>query len=258
MKRVFYYIAFGIVTLVATSCGKEDNYPAPSETVRGNIVDAATGRNLQGEVSGESGTTATGTRIKMLELSWSDNPTPFYIGTKQDGSYNNTRVFKGRYKMSAEGPFVSLVQTGATPVDNSQTVEVKGGVTTVNFQVEPLLRIEWVGEPVLNPNGSVTVQVRVTRGTANPAFLGNVTDIDLFLSNTKYVGSNNFDNRFSTRRSYSGTTGNDVLGQTLTITTTGVLPGKRNHYLRVGARTALTVDGQRLYNYNEPKMITIP
>jgi hypothetical protein len=257
MKRIFYYIAFSLTALIVGSCGKKDNYDPPSQTIRGIIVDAETGQNMKFEVSGDNGN-PTGTRIKMLELSWSENPTPFYVGTMQDGTYNNSRVFAGRYKISAEGPFVSLVQTGATPVVKSQTVEVKGGVTTVNFEVEPLLRVEWVGEPVLNAIGSITVQVRVTRGTANPGFQGNVTDIDLFINNTKYVGSNNFDNRYSTRAGYTGTNGNLKLGQTISITTTGVLPTKRNYYLRVGARTAQTVDGQRLYNYNEPKMVTIP
>ncbi|MBC7913857.1 MAG: DUF3823 domain-containing protein [Pyrinomonadaceae bacterium] len=256
MKRIYYYIALCFAALTIASCKEVDNYGPPSETLRGTVIDAGTGKPLQGEVSGENG---TGTRIKMLELSWSDNPTPFYVATMQDGSFNNTKIFAGKYKMSAEGAFVSLIQPGATPpVDQSQTVDVKG-VTTVNFSVEPLLRVEWVGEPVLNSDGTITAKAVVTRGTTNPAFQGNVTDINLYINNTKYVGNNNYDNRFSKTTGYSATNGNAVLGQTLTITTIGgAVPTKRDFYLRVGARTALTVDGQRVYNYNEPKLITIP
>ncbi|NEU08544.1 DUF3823 domain-containing protein [Flavihumibacter sp. R14] len=255
MKQI-YYIALCFAALTIGSCKKVDNYSPPSETLKGTVIDAGTGKPLESEVSGENG---TGTRIKMLELSWSDNPTPYYVATMQDGSFNNTKIFAGKYKISAEGAFVSLVQTGVTPaVDQSQTVDVKG-VTTVNFSVEPLLRVEWVGEPVLNPEGTITAKVKVTRGTTNAAFLGNVTDINLYINNTKYVGNNNYDNRFSKTTAYSGTTGNAVLGQTLTFTTIGgTLPAKRDLYLRVGARTALTVDGQRVFNYTEPKVITIP
>ena len=57
----------------------------------------------------------------------------------------------------------------------------------------------------------------------------------------------------------NSTTGNAVLGTTLTFTTIGgAVPTKRDLYLRVGARTAQTVDGLRAFNYNEPKKITIP
>lgn len=256
MKRIYYYIALCLTSVILGSCAEVDNYDAPTETIRGTVIDVGTGKPLQGEVSGEGG---VGSRIKLLELSWSDNPTPYYVATKQDGSFTNTKIFAGKYKITAEGAFVSLVQpTAAPPVDKSQTLDIKG-ITEVNFSVEPLLRVEWIGEPVLNANGTITVQARVTRGTTNAAFLGNVTDINLYINNTQYVGNNNYDNRFAKLTAYSGTTGNAVLGQTLTITTIGgAVLTKRDLYLRVGARTALTVDGQRVFNYNEPKKITIP
>ena len=152
MKRIFYYIALGL-TVTAGSCSKTDNYPPPSETLNGKIIDAGTGQTVQGEVSGENG---TGSRIELREISWSDNPTPLYLATMQDGTYNNTKIFAGTYKISADGAFVPLVQTGANPVDKSKTVEVKGGVTTVDFTVEPFLRIEWIGDPVVNPDGTIT------------------------------------------------------------------------------------------------------
>ncbi len=256
MKRIYFYIAFCLIGVTAGSCSKLDNYDAPEETIKGAVIDASTGKPLQGEASGEVG---VGTRIKLLELSWSDNPTPYYVATKQDGSFTNTKIFKGKYKISAEGAFVSLVQpTAAPPVDKSQTLEIQG-ITEVNFSVEPLLRVEWVGEPVLNADGTITVKATVTRGTTNAAFQGNVTDINVYINNTQYVGNNNYDNRYSRLTAYSGTTGNAVLGTTLTFTTIGgAVPTKRDFYLRVGARTAQTVDGLRAFNYTEPKKITIP
>lgn len=258
MKKTFYYIAVGVVLLTANACSKKiDNYAAPDQTLRGRIIDAGTGKNMPGEVSGENG---TGTRIELRELSWSDNPTPLYLATMQDGTYNNTKIFAGHYKISADGAFVPLVQTGANPVDKSQTVDIKGGVTTVDFNVEPFLRVEWMGEPVLNTNGTVSVQVKITRGTADPAYQLNVTDINFYVNNYPYVGNNanSFDARYSNRVAYSGTTGNALLGQTITITTTGgALPAKRDWYLRVGARTTFPNLG-RPFNYNEVKKISIP
>src|SRR5579875_2700092 len=109
MKRKLYYIALSLAVTAFSACKKYDNYAPPSETLKGNIIDAATGKNVQSEISGDNG---NGTRIKLLEISWSDNPTPLYLATKQDGTYINTKVFAATYRMSAEGAFVPMVQAG--------------------------------------------------------------------------------------------------------------------------------------------------
>jgi hypothetical protein len=255
MKKTFYYIAVCVGLLAANGCSKLDNYDAPDQTLRGRVIDGGTGKNVQTEISGNEN--GIGTRIELRELSWDAGATPFYVNSMQDGTYNNTKIFAGTYKMVADGAFVPLVQTGANPVDKSQTIEVRSGVTTVDFTVEPFLRIEWVGEPVVNTNGSVTVQFKVTRGTTDANYQLNVTDINLYINNNPYVGNNNFDARYATRVAYSGTTGNALLGQTITVTTTGTLPGKRDWYIRVGARTTFPNLG-RPYNYNEVKKVTLP
>lgn len=152
--------------------------------------------------------------------------------------------------MIAEGAFVPM---DLAADDKSQTIDVKGGTTTVDFSVDPFLRLEWVGEPVLNANGTVSVQVKVTRGTDNPAFQQNITNLALFASPYEYVGNNNYDPRYSTILSYSGTTGNAIVGQTMTLTSTGTLPQK-DWYLRVGSRIAY---GTNRYNYSTIKMIAV-
>jgi hypothetical protein len=133
MKKIFYMIAICIVAVAGSSCSKLDNYPDPTETLNGSVIDAGTNKTLQTENGGG------GTRIKLLEISWSDNPTPFYISSMQDGTFNYTKLFAGKNVISAEGAFVPLVQTdasGATIVDKSQTVDIKG-TTNVNFSVDP-------------------------------------------------------------------------------------------------------------------------
>ena len=198
-----------------------------------------------------------GTRVKLLETSWSATPTPLYFVGKQDGTFNNTKVFAATYKVSVEGAFVPLVQTdasGATTVDKSQTITLKG-TANLTFNVEPFLRIDWVGNPVTNADGTVSVQFKVTRGTTQTAFLSDVTDIFLFISDTQYDGNNNYDPRYSNQVTYAGTTGTALLGTTLTFTTKTALPKSQTYYLRVGARTGY---GLKQYNYNAPKAIAIP
>ena len=250
MKRNIYYIALALTAAVVSSCNKLDNYAPPSETLQGKIIDATTGKNVQSEISGDNG---AGTRIKLLEISWSDNPTPLYLASKQDGTYINTKVFAATYKISAEGAFVPMVQAN---VDQSKTVQVKGGTTTVDFTVEPFLEVEWVSGPTLNPDGTVSAQVKVTRGTTNAAFQQEITDLWLFVSPTEYSGNNNYDSKYSQHIAYTGLTGNDIIGKTITLTTTGgPLPNKRDWYFRIGTRINY---GLKQYNYNEPKVLAVP
>lgn len=251
MKKRLYAIAACAIALLAASCSKLDNYEDPKETLKGSVIDAGTGKTVQTEQG-------SGTRIKLLEISWSDNPTPFYIASMQDGTYNYTKLFKGTNKISAEGPFVPLVQTdntGATVVDKSQTVEING-TKTVDFQVEPFLRIEWVGEPTVNSEGTITASYKITRGTNDPNFQQNITDLRLFVNSNKYVGNNNFDDRYSTQVNFNGSDANATLGQTVIITTKGgPLPKTRQYYIRVGARIDY---GLKYYNYSDVKTVTAP
>jgi len=251
MKRVLKHIALGLIIVTAASCTKTDNYKAPDQTLQGTITDVGNGQNVQGEI----GDAANSSRIKLLEISYSSNPTPQYLGVMQDGTYVNTKIFAATYKISAEGAFVPMVQT--TPVvDQSQTVVVKGGTTAVNFQVEPLLRVSWVGTPVLNANGTITVQVTVTRGTTNALFQNNITDVSLFVNTSEYVGNNINDASRTARITYTGNAANTTLGTTLTLTTVGgALPTGRDYYLRVGARTDY---GLKQYNYTDVKKLAVP
>jgi hypothetical protein len=257
MKRIIYSIALGMAVITVSSCKKYDNYDAPDQTLQGRIIDANNGQNMQSDLSGDAGGSA-GTRIKLLETSWSATPTPLYLATKLDGTYINTKVFAATYNISAEGAFVPLVQTGATPVDNSKNLEVKGGTTTVDFTVEPLLEVEWVGTPVLNANGSITAQAKITRGTTKTAFQGNVTDLWLYTSPYPSIGSstNYYDTRYAAHITYTGTIGTALLGTTITITTSitsGALP-KKDWYIRLAARTDY---GSKLYNFSDMKLVVV-
>ncbi|MCC5905815.1 MAG: DUF3823 domain-containing protein [Balneolaceae bacterium] len=247
MKKSTYSILYLSVLFIFISCTTEwDNYDEPAETFRGIINDINSDKSVFTE-AGEGGI-----RMRLMEYSWSDNPTPYYFYVMQDGTFQNTKIFKGTYNVEPQGAFVPLVQTdseGNTIRDESVTIDIEGTVE-VNFDVEPFLNIEWVGEPILNEN-SISVQVLVTRGTEDPDFQQDVTDIYLYInSSSEYVGNNNFDSRYSTR--ITGEDANNALGEVITITTNGDLPTNRTHYLRVGARINYSVAGIQRYNYNEP------
>jgi len=208
-------------------------------------MDEGTGTTVQTEIGGG------GTRVKLLETSYSSNPTPLYFQSLQDGTFNNTKVFDATYKVSVEGPFVPVVTTDATGTiitDSSQTITLKN-TATVTFKVQPFLRVDWVGKPVVNADSSVTVQVKVTRGTSNSNYLKDITDINLYVSNTQYDGRNNYDPRYSKLTSYSSNVGTLLLGQTVTITTTGGALPAQDVFFRVGARINA---GLNEYNYSTP------
>jgi len=86
-------------------------------------------------------------------------------------------------------------------------------------------------------------------------FQNDVSDLFLYLNTVTNVGNNNYDNRYSKQVSYSGSAGNALIGQTITLTTSGKLPAKRSYWLRIGARTTY---GLKQYNYTDIKKVTLP
>jgi hypothetical protein len=249
MKRIKYLAISFFLLLGFVSC-EEDNYDFPAETFKGTIVDAQTKQPYQTAVGN------TGVRITMMEYSWSDNPTPYYMYSMMDGVFNNTKIFKGRYGVKPEGAFVPLQE---------EIFEISG-VVEKHYEVEPFLRVEWVGEPVFNANGTVSVQVKITRGTTNPAYQQALSEVWLFVSEILYAGDFSYSPNYSTKLSGASL---PVLGETVTITTGwpgGVGTGSqrtfpafsRKYFLRVGARTNIQVNSTNVYNYTTVKEITTP
>ncbi len=254
MKRSVYIIFLTVIAAM-TSCVKKDNYDGPDQTLTGRVIDASTGQPIQAE----QGTSSF--QIRAIETSWNNGQgvTDQNFNVKYDGTFINTKLFTATYRLyPTDGAFVPLVYTNSAgaQVDNgSKTIQIKGGITDVSFTVEPFLKIEWVGEPVVNPDKTVTVQFKFTRGTGQTDRIFNVTDAWVFVGTTEFVGNSSFDNALSTQVIYSGTAGNALLGQTVTLTSK-VLGANRPYYVRAGARTADNVN--KRYNYNAPKQVMIP
>ena len=98
MKKILFY-AMTAASALLCSCElfELDNYDGPGETIRGAVVDAATGNPVLTDQGSE------GIRVRMTELSWGDNVehNPDFF-CRPDGTFQNTKVFKGRYNVRVD------------------------------------------------------------------------------------------------------------------------------------------------------------
>jgi hypothetical protein len=270
MKKLALYTIVALFTF--SSCGlfEVDNYDAPGETLQGEVVDVVTGERVLTDQGSE------GIRVRTLELSYGDNPGyNTDIWCKPDGSFQNTKVFAGKYNVRVDGPFIPLVRddaNGVSIVDESKTVDIKG-VVKLKFEVQPFLKLEWVDKPTVS-NGKITAKVRVTRAVSEADFRAKieprggyndnflyVTDVRLFVSYSSSIGYATRDDRWSTTIDYSGSAFNSLLGQTVTIQSTGEIPSGRTVYIRAAARINYDTprgSGTRRWNYNEGLEVVVP
>lgn len=271
MKKIaFYTLLCVLFSFSSCSLFEMDNYEEPKETLQGEVVDVATGEPVLTDQGSE------GIRVRLTELSWGENAThnpDFYC--MPTGSFQNTKLFKGKYNVRVDGPFIPIFREdtrGVPLADETQTVDIKG-TTKVKFEVQPFLKIEWVGEPTFS-NGKVKAQVRVTRAVSEDIFRAkiepmggykneflNMTDIQLFVSYSSSVGYRARDERWSSKIEYSGTAFNSLFGQTITIESNGSIPGGRTVFIRAAARINYDTpvgSGTRRWNYNAPLEVMVP
>lgn len=245
-KILAYLVA---VMSLFSACTKVDNYAEPEGKVSGRIVDKQ-GRPVYANMGN------TSVRIKMLDYGFSANPTEYYLNVATDGSYVNGKIFNSTYTMIPQGPFV--------PAVGQENVKI-GGDTKVDFVVEPFFAVEWA-ELGLKPNGdgTVTANVRITRGTDNPLYQENPNQVLLFISTTEYVGSNNYDQRLTPV--LTGDAAKAFLNANASITsvTAGTANSKvelksgYTYYVRVGVRSTMNGGIPQAYNFSEVKKLTMP
>lgn len=259
------------LSLLISSCSlfERDNYDEPNVSIEGEVVDVLTGRRVFTDQGSE------GIRVRLTELSWGDNVEhnpDFYC--MQDGTFKNTKLFKGNYHITIDGPFIPLLRkdaNGQELADESKVMDLDG-THTVKFEVQPFLNVEWVGEPTVQ-NGKVTAQVKVTRGVSladfkakvepmgnyNDNFL-NMTDIQFFVSYSSTVGYRARDERWSSRVDYAGTSFDPLFGETITLVSNGEIPEGRTVFVRAAARINFdtpTGSGTKRWNYNEAKEVLV-
>lgn len=259
-----------LLFLASCSMFELDNYDAPSETLQGEVVDVATGEPVLTDQGSE------GIRVRLTELSWGDNVThnpDFYC--MSDGTFQNTKLFKGHYNVRIDGPFIPLVREddrGVPIADETLDIDIKG-VTKIKFEVQPFLKVEWGGTPTVS-NGKINAKVKVTRAVSEDDFRSkiepmggynnnflNITDIQLFVSYSSSIGYRARDERWSSSINYSGNSFNEFIGEPVSIVSNGIIPSKRKVFIRAAARINYDTpkgSGTRRWNYSEPIEILIP
>jgi hypothetical protein len=268
MTKKLYTVLLCLSAFVSFTSCERDNYEEPQETLRGKVVDAATGELVLTDQGSE------GTRVRLRELSWKETAVPdnFDFFCMKEGVFQNTKVFNGHYNVRVDGAFIPLVRrnaAGDTLANETKNIDIKG-VTEVEFKVQPFLKLEWVGQPTVS-NGKITATVKVTRAVSPAEFKAkiepmggyndnmlNVTDVRLFVSQVPFVGFREWDNRYSTELSYTGNSFEALLGQPITITTQGTIPAGRKVFIRAAARINYATENIRRHNYNAAIAVDIP
>lgn len=271
-KTIFGTMLFSCLLFTSCDVFELDNYEEPKETIIGEVVDSKTGERILTDQGSE------GIRVRMTELSWGDNVEhnpDFYC--KSDGSFQNTKIFKGTYNIRIDGPFVPIVredERGVPIANDTKTLDIEGTIN-VKFEVQPFLKVEFVDYPTVS-NGQITARVKVTRGISNDEFrekiepmgnynssFTNVTDIQLFLSYSSSVGYRARDERWSNKIEYVGSEFENLLGKEITIKSIKgqTIPSGKHVFVRAAARINYDTpagSGTRRWNYSEPMEVIIP
>lgn len=137
-------ILFSLVVCFTSCLNEIDNYDAPNGGISGLILDSETNEPIPLPVSG-----STGVIINLYEQNTdATKSVDFYA--KADGSYENSNVFNGDYKLVVNGPFVSPCESlvtinGQTKLDMtatpysriSATASASGQTLTISYKVTP-------------------------------------------------------------------------------------------------------------------------
>lgn len=163
------YIVFYIVLALVYSCEK-DNYDAPSAELFGTFIDAETNEPVQSEI-------VQGAVIQIIEEGWVSGQTNITqtLVVKHDGTYRNSMIFPGEYKISA-------VQGNFQPIAPIENFEIKGS-TKLDFLVTPYLRIK--NASIVRNGNIVTATFKVEKTTSD-----NIARIGLFSHPNIAVGTN--------------------------------------------------------------------
>lgn len=241
MKKILY-IVLGAILVSVTSCMEIDNWDEPGVQVYGQVIDAYTGENLLSSQD-EWG-------IRIWERTWDESvPNHQSLSVKQDGSYNNSKLFAGTYDMLPYGgPF--------WPVDTIKNIQF-GGSTQKDFTVTPYLQLTDF-EVVLN-GLELTLKCRLNAPIREG--LPNLVEIKPFISLNTFCGATNYINigEYNNKRKQINRSWIEEVGdvESSDLYRIGSMPVKAGYtyYVRLGANVN---DANRKYNYTEIIKVEVP
>lgn len=273
MKNIVKYIIMTVSLMAAASCSlfQLDNYEAPSETLRGEVIDVATGEPVLTDQGSE------GIRVRLIETSWEGNVTPLDFYCRPDGTFQNTKLFEADYNVCVDGPFLPLYMedaNGVPVINKTQNIHLKGE-KFLTFEVQPFLKVELDESPMVT-GGVITARVKVTRAVSKEDFktvvmqsgeykdsYQNMTDIQLFVSYSSTCGYRARDDRWSNAIEYEGSAFEPSFGENIVITSNpkNPIPSGRTVFIRAAARINYDTpagSGTRRWNYSDILEVVIP
>ena len=225
MKKTTYFISL-ILLLFVASC-KLDNYTTPQETLKGTLADSDGNPYITEEPNGF--------KIRMIEQG---SPTPRDFWGMADGKFNNTKIFRGKYKIvPTDGAFF--------PVDTLK--QEISGITIINFKITPYLTIN----ASIVQNGSdlkATYTIKQALGT------GKIKNARLLVNKwNPNIGMNYSDK--SMMRDLSGVSDATIVQTEYTDQIVGYLESGVTYY----ARVAVFADNPiGKYNFSTVQKIVVP
>ncbi len=243
MKKIVFIFSILSLAMLA-SCMKTDNYPEPDATFSGNVTDSVTGKPFltgQGEA-----------HIRIWEVSYKENPTPQDIPVKQDGSFNDTKLFSATYDMQPYG--------GAFWPTQRQSAIALHTSLQKDFKVVPYLYVVDVNSQLVDTTLFLTCRLKAPV-TEN---LPRVLDIRPFVSLTQFVGAGSRIDEYAldkykidVNNNWWDGVGDMTTGEGTTTYNLPALPLKpgRTFYVRIGVRVE---DTYRQYNYSDIVKIQVP
>lgn len=190
MKFLKYYILVALFGFGLSAC-EIDNYDAPDGTIQGAITDHEGNPFIAGHGA---------EIIRMREISWAKDESTYIANRKlkvlENGTYRNTKIFKGTYLIMPHGgafyPYWSAAdgdQFGERD-DAGEQIEIKNkSTTTINFTVTPYLTLEWVKKPTIDSEGYVSCSVRFRRNQKVGYDMPDLREANMSISRTINAGA---------------------------------------------------------------------
>ncbi|TNJ44918.1 DUF3823 domain-containing protein [Tamlana fucoidanivorans] len=163
MKKIRYIILLMLSIGVFTSC-ELDNFDGPDAGLYGSVIDEQTGQLVEQDI-------IRGGEIEIYEQAY-ENATPQRLIYKVDGTYKNSKLFSGLYKII---PIRTNFRTLDTIVLDIQ------GQTKLDLIVTPYIRIK---DYSIEKNGTIVTAKFKLEQTG----VSNVSKIGLYAGADKHVG----------------------------------------------------------------------
>jgi len=237
MKKIIRNILLGATILTSAACTKIDNYDGPNASFQGRFIDATTHANFE--------TSQNSIQVQLEQISWSATPTPQFIPSKFDGTFEDTKLFKGTYRIIPKG--------GAFwPVYDSLKMDI-GKSSSHDFELTPYLTIKNFTHDLTG----TTLTLHFDIDAPTPAGLPTIIDAQPYVNTTKLVGPGASIRDFSDVHAVAINKEFIDMGaadKSFTIDVPDLIPG-RTFFVRVGVRLN---DSYKSSNFSDVIQIDVP